>query len=663
MKKIIWLILLLLVCFSVSAAYVEVIGNGGANNLEIEDSSGVHTAAQSFSLVCPDAAATCRIPSMNITMNKLNAPTGNIMVNISLNNSGVPGNVLYSTNVTRSVTSLTTSYASYDFNFTDAVVSTNTQYWIVIGLSTTQPASNYARVRRNSASDEYVKGESKGLNGAGTWSASNYDLDINISYEETTAAPNVTFTKIFNAEEIEAGYSNLSLNVSYDDEVFDVNASLIYNGTMYSASKASGSNVTFFNASILLPLMSNGTVVNFVWNVSVGYSNGSVELVNQTDSQTIVEMRVSNCTSGYTTLRALNMTVTDEETGLSVNADMVSNWTVWRYSQNWNRTYFLNWVGNSTPQLCIYPSIAEFFASSELFYSASGYPQRRYSFVNASLSGEGQSLSLFLLNDSSASLVTMTVTDENGDEVPGAFIHVLGFDVDSGSYVTVEILETDFQGQAFAELILDDQWYQFKVFYAGDLKLTTSATKVLETSVNFQINLGPVVLENYLLADAVTCSIGFNNLTKNFGLNFSNPTGEEVTGRLLVRKITGYSESVINQTNVSAASGSLLVGIDDANATYVGIGTVFIGDEGFACGDTVSVAFGGFWQQNSDGVLYAILLILVFVGVGLWSPIAAIILCIFALIGSVLLGLIFLSWSSIITLVIIGGILIFKIKK
>jgi len=158
--------------------------------------------------------------------------------------------------------------------------------------------------------------------------------------------------------------------------------------------------------------------------------------------------------------------------------------------------------------------------------------------------------------------------------------------------------------------------------------------------------------------------MSFNNATNYFSLDFTNPTAEDIIGILSVNKITPYSDSVFNESNITSASATLLVGIDAENATYVGIGSIIIDDVEYVCGDPVSITFGGLWSQiGIDGIFYSFLLLLVFIGISLWSPVVGVVLTTLSLIVSVILGVFYLTWTTLVTLIIIGGIVIFKMKK
>ena len=64
-----------------------------------------------------------------------------------------------------------------------------------------------------------------------------------------------------------------------------------------------------------------------------------------------------------------------------------------------------------------------------------------------------------------------------------------------------------------------------------------------------------------------------------------------------------------------------------------------------------------------EGIFASILVVIGLVMVSLWSPIVAIVAMLVGFIVTNILGILFINWSYAITLIIIGGIAIYKLNR
>jgi len=123
-------------------------------------------------------------------------------------------------------------------------------------------------------------------------------------------------------------------------------------------------------------------------------------------------------------------------------------------------------------------------ANWTLEYSSPGRSQRSYEF-NATGS-EFETLILYLGNNTQD--VVITVIDEFDELVEGAIIRVYRFD--GASYVLVDTVTTDFQGQALTDVTLDTELYYFEVSYDGSVVRTTDPAYVIDTTLVIVVTLG-----------------------------------------------------------------------------------------------------------------------------------------------------------------------------
>ncbi|MPM02101.1 hypothetical protein SDC9_48346 [bioreactor metagenome] len=101
--------------------------------------------------------AIMHVSSVKVKLSKTGSPTDNITAKIYSVSSGVPSTLLYTSTNSISGSTLTTSFAEYEFLFSSATLAANTVYAITLSRSSSVNASNYYNVR-DSSSDVYSGG-------------------------------------------------------------------------------------------------------------------------------------------------------------------------------------------------------------------------------------------------------------------------------------------------------------------------------------------------------------------------------------------------------------------------------------------------------------------------------------------------------------------------
>jgi len=484
--------------------------------------------------------------------------------------------------------------------------------------------------------------------------------DLNIVsrlFNFTTTNLTATYSKFIN----ELSPQTILLRINNTGSITGTNAVLIWNGTVMNVTKTITASHDLYNSTFNIPAIGSATqLINFNWLYNI---TGTVNNLtgNLSLNQTIIQIGIDNC-STFTT-RAINISLRDESNNSLVIGDIRGYFSVWVSSISQFRAFNLSWTGNSTYGLCINNASANYTTDAQLEYWATGYENKNYYFDDIILDNVTDTLNLFLTKNTTQ--VTLKVTDYDDDAIKDVLIHIQSYDLGTNSYKTTEIVKTDFQGKAFAEMILYTQWYQFMLIYKGQTVLQTDATKLTSNTLNFQIDLGSNPLSDYNVVEKMVCAVSFNNATNNFRFDFNNPSGNPILATLDVYNSTTYITNLLNTSSLTSASGTILINIGTPkNETYTGKGYVTINNQKYICGVPSSVSYGkDYITWGLQGIFFTMLVCIFLVCVGIWSPAIAVLLLIIAIIITNLFGMFHLNTPYLITLIILGGITLYRLAR
>lgn len=487
------------------------------------------------------------------------------------------------------------------------------------------------------------------------------DLNI-ITRNYTFAVTNLSasYTKYVN----EGSVQTIQLRIYRNNtNITNTSAALSWNGTLMNVTKTvSATTYDLYTSTFTTSLITSDPleVFNFTWFYNITHPINNLT-GNITLNQTVYRIGIDNC-STYT-IRAINITIRDEGNNSPINGFINGYFEVWINETNTYRAFNLTWAGNSTYGLCINRNIT-YYLDGQMEYGATSYDNKNYYLNNYSVDNVTDILDLYLTLNTT--LITLLVTDQDDDPVKDVFIHVQSYDLGTNSYQTTEIVKTDFEGQGFAQMIMNTQWYQFMLVYNGVTVLQTDATKIVSTLLNFQINLEDPVLQTWTKYNQISCGISFNNVTNNFRMDFNNPSSEPITALLTVYNSSMFSKTILGTNNVTAASGTLLVGIGatPANNTFTGQGVLTIDGQTFPCGNSVSTGFNQDFQiWGTQGIFYAIFIIIAITTAFIWGPEISVIATLVAVGALWFMGVIGLSAPIIMTILILGGIIVYRLTR
>ncbi len=265
------------------------------------------------------------------------------------------------------------------------------------------------------------------------------------------------------------------------------------------------SMITYNQTNISAARLINITkeITSLTLNAS-GY-NLAIETISVTN-------KFHNFSFNMTPLNQSKLWFFDEETGESLNGVTISMDV---FSDNLSNNYSTN-VGF----VFITHSVG---IVNTIRFNAPGYYER---FYFANLTSNVTNITLYMVNETNADVITATIYDQTNNLFEGVFISTLRFDLDSNNYRLVEMGETNFEGETHLHLVQNSEYYKFMLYYPfGTLRQTTERTYIRGTSILFQISTGETVATDFHQTMDVDTRLVFSNITNKFTWTYSDTNG------------------------------------------------------------------------------------------------------------------------------------------
>lgn len=355
-----------------------------------------------------------------------------------------------------------------------------------------------------------------------------------------------------------------------------VNISGIYNQVLNFTAKDILNNATITNFTITLndtlnsfsetQSTTNGTMSFFVLqNLNyTAFLNSTLYAVGNTTNYDNINTTATqyNKTFYIYQTNSINIIFKDQSTGTTINWSTITFEALGSYN-SYNYT-----TSNGT-------LFASFLTPDEYTarYRANGYTERFYIFTVTNQTT--QSLTLYLLNSSLASNITLNVIDQSTLSLEDAEITIMKYDIASNSYKTVEITTTNFEGEAYATLTLYNEYYKFIIEYDGEIVFTSTPTYITKDELTFQVIVGNEVLSDYEQKTQINGGITYNNQTQLFLFTFSDDNNLDQYYCLKLYKISN-TDTLLNSSCTTTSTGSLNVHYPLINgSTYKAIGSYY----------------------------------------------------------------------------------------
>jgi len=364
-----------------------------------------------------------------------------------------------------------------------------------------------------------------------------------------------------------------------------------------------------------------------------------------------------------------------------VNATMEALFTL----SNATHTFTYNYSTTaSTWELCLVPVTANVTLGGSISYAGSGYQTRSYFFNSEMLDNTSATLDLLMVTPAQAAkLVRFRVSDQYGTAQPDVIIRPQHWYWGLDSYKTVASLLTDADGHATTYLYLDTVWYRFLLYKAGALVSTVSARTIADDGssiIKIDLVLEPaelLVFPQYY--DNIVGSCTYLNATGNLTCVYYDKSGDLLDSASLVvteyRGALNASSVLFSGTNYTTPNGSIVYNIKNSTAYlyfhtyaltgYVGADTVVLATGGLEFNKGTSRLLGncraiGDVTRCGEGAVLAFFLTLTAAMMGVYHPAIGMTLTLAAVVASAWLGLWAISVFSVISLVFVAVLIIWK---
>lgn len=380
-------------------------------------------------------------------------------------------------------------------------------------------------------------------------------------------------------------------------------------------------------------------------------------------------VNLTNCSSVLTSTQTLVFELYDEMNQTSEIGSLDINFDIFNNTGAFERNYSFELRGDDNYTICLYPVTETFNTTAQLdFWNATtNFEHRSYFLINSTLDNTTSNVSLYMITDSDSSLVNFFVQDSSGDKLPNHYVDVQRYYVGENIYRTVTIMKTDDEGLAQSYFGLYDYWYKFIIKDSNGVVVDTiDSMTIKDTDIVFTTTAeGALEIFDYYGNIAHSCS--FNNNTGYLSCTVTDSSGLADEVCLKVTEVKSVTSEIVCD-DCYTYSGGITVGCNVADwaenywyyALYLRFDEESIVESGDSDGfDIIS----GSLAYGLDGVALTGLGVSVISAIGFWNPVAAIILSLAALGAGIAMGFVVVQILAFISLVVIGIIIIFKMRS
>lgn len=445
-------------------------------------------------------------------------------------------------------------------------------------------------------------------------------------------------------------------------------STLFWNGTNKGNTTSNGDNGTHFSnmKAITIGNATYNDSITFLFQNYITYDNGTVRIANSSAvAQTVYEIFIGNCTTpAWINTTALKFYIYYAANRSVYNATLDVDLDVWSLNTSFVKDYSFSYGNAASHNLCIYPAWANFTLDMLAESDFDGFAKRTYYLNDTNVDNTTESINLYLLDDGDAEALLIYVKDTSNRLQEDIYVSMLRYYPSVGTYVTVAIMKTDANGQAFTYVDLDDVWYKWILTKDGVVERDYSPAIIPDTSDDpeeLTLYLEPTEYEFFHYISDISYNCTVNKTSEVIRCTVADTSGMMTTFCLKVDRMdsTGY----VNECySCDTSSGTTLTCSlsSTGNKTYrYELRSAFTDTEYIVYVGWVSF-LGEMTAYGLTGVFLALLIIMTMSFVGLWSPAASIIGGTIGLVVSVMLNLVVISPGIVVGIIIASGIIAIK---
>lgn len=552
----------------------------------------------------------------------------------------------------------------------------------------------------------YCMGETTGNwidfeGGSGTPIINKQD-DYHYTVYFSTLPPNIVFKSIGGLNIYDANFTWYKGNITYTNTTGIINeetnfilnmtnttgmiitANFTYNGTSRTVQTTTGTN-TKFNSSFIMP--GNQGLYNGTWTVTVNETTTQYTF-NINISQQVVTFTLDDCSTA--TNQSLRFYYYDENTPTtSLNSQLEATFN-YSLSSEWtnSKTYSTTKASSNNHTFCVYPNNIPFYVDAEIVYNNSNGFRNRYYLRNITLNGTTrQDFNLYNVQNANQLGSTISITSGNSTEsnttsttysstyttlkltsryasnyqyYKNVITALQRFYVGEGVWRTIQMDESGEYGQINFHILERDVEYRL-VFQE---RTTTNILKTTQ-GMKFSCPCDLTYLLNPLTAttakQAIAYTVSLDNASSVLQFDWTHIGADSTVRFLLTRTtITGIA-TICDQTQTGQAG------------TYACNASLYTGDVMLNIYQDGSILKGEYltlpktdlsdYLPNGEGAFWAVMIMIICLCFGLFSPVGSIITGIIGLIIIYLMGILSpLTLSGLVIAMIIGTVIGVKVK-
>ena len=379
-------------------------------------------------------------------------------------------------------------------------------------------------------------------------------------------------------------------------------------------------NISFFNFANS-SLRGNLTTVilrNSSMNYTVNTTSGSLTLdIDRNSNYTLYVQPVNysfntyNITAdgtNYTLLNTFHATRNSINISLynGLNKTLINNWTLELISDLESNNYTTA-TGSIYDDLLTPTLYILRYTSSQ----SPGYPIRTYQLLLEDNSFNALNLTTIPL--SYTNNVTFIVVDNLDSRLANATIKIKRYDLATNSYPIEQIITTNFEGKAIADIILNTEYYKFVVEYNGNTVLSTERSYIYGTTLTLQVNLGGIGFEEVFLNQDLSGTIDIHSSNNSATFYYNDETNTATQSCLYIFSLSTTEKALYNSSCSAIPSGDITVGYSNtSHNTYVMEGYVTVsGNSYLVSAKTLNLAQNLPEQGRGFGLLMTFILLVV----------------------------------------------------
>lgn len=259
-----------------------------------------------------------------------------------------------------------------------------------------------------------------------------------------------------------------------------------------------------------------------------------------------------------------------------------------------------------------------------------------------------QELSLWMIDDSNSTEVTITVYDETTlNLIENAVVYIQRYFIGDNSFKTVAMYSTDVAGKSYFDVEADNQYYKILIDFPWQTRKYTSEKFYFSgTAYNVYVSLLDEVAEDFFDEEGISVNIVYSNTTSKFTATWVDSGAVATEYCLYLKKYGQYSKEILNYSCSTANSGSIeLIGFEDDTINYAIFTATINGQE-----KIISSSWKELVSSKLDSGAFGVFMTAVLVGMFAFMVsfhVISLILGAVALIFSKMMGLIDLGWPYI----------------